>query len=150
MNRKDIEQRSCPLNIKRGGELDRKIMNNINSNVNVENERKAMSNKEAVTTLAQVQDDIFYRVADLQAILERLHVNYSIYTIRDYETWKCLNYKCAKRHNEEVAQCIKCGGQVRAPLIPSPRTKGGGRGAGHRRYTGAEIKEIVKVFTQRN
>jgi rRNA maturation endonuclease Nob1 len=103
-----------------------------------------------VTTIEELEDEKFYRVADLQAILKTLGLNYSIYTIRDYETWKCLNYECGKRYNDAVDKCPKCGSEVRSPLIDSPRTRGGGKGVGHRRYTGADIKRIVEVFKERS
>ena len=152
-------------------------------------------NKKTVTLLRELRDDRFYRIADLQAILERLGLNYSIFTIRDYETWKCLDYKCGKRHNRKVTVCeglvrlkririintgevqdahpreadelikkgiaevetdgepvtkkVLCGGLVREPLIISPRTRGGGKGPGHRRYTAQEVKSIVDIFKQR-
>lgn len=99
--------------------------------------------------LEGLKEDRFYGIATLEAILKRLNLNYSIYTIRDYETWKCLDYKCGKRHNERVEACQRCGGPVRPPLIKSPRTRGGGKGPGHRRYTVREIVEIVEVFKQR-
>lgn len=123
--------------------------NSINSKTGKEKSR-SMNNREVVTKLEDLNDDKFYRVNDLQAILENIGLNYSIYTIRDYETWKCLNYECGKRYNDEVSKCEKCGGEVRAPLIDSPRTRGGGKGVGHRRYTGADIKKIVSVFKERN
>lgn len=106
-------------------------------------------NKPTVTRLEELEEGRFYRVSDLQAILETLGLNYSIYTIRDYETWKCLNYKCGKRHNQQVAVCEKCKGPVRPPIIESLRTRGGGKGAGHRRYTAEEIKQVVEVFKTR-
>lgn len=104
-----------------------------------------MKKRPLTINLNQVKDDSFYKVADLVAILKNLGLNHSIYIIRDYETWKCLNYKCGKRY-EPINECVKCGGQVRSPLIESPRTKGGGKGVGHRRYTGTEIKRIVELF----
>jgi hypothetical protein len=85
----------------------------------------------------------------LQNILKALGLTFSIYTIRDYETWKCLNYECGYRNNSEVTNCARCGGPVRPPLISSPRTRGGGRGVGHRRYTASEIKAIVDIFKER-
>jgi hypothetical protein len=124
------------------------MKNEINSKTSKENKR-TMNKRMVVTKLEQLQDDKFYRVADLQSILENLGLNYSIYTIRDYETYKCLNYQCGKRYNEKVDKCLKCEGEVRAPLIPSPRTRGGGKGVGHRRYTGADIKQIVEIFKER-
>lgn len=105
--------------------------------------------KKAITKLEQLEEGKFYRVFDLQAILENLGLNYSIYTIRDYETWKCLNYKCGKRHNTEVSACEKCQGPVRPPLVASPRTRGGGKGPGHRRYSSDEIHKIVEIFKER-
>ena len=105
---------------------------------------------EEIQTIEQLEENKFYRVSVLQSILQNLGLNFSIYTIRDYETWKCLNYKCGKRHNEAVAICHKCGGSVREPLIPTPRTRGGGKGPGHRRYTIEEIKHIIDIFKERN
>lgn len=104
---------------------------------------------QTVKTVEELQEGKFYRVADLQSILRELNLNYSIYTIRDYETWKCLNYKCGKRHSEEVSVCETCKGPVRPPLVKSPRTRGGGRGPGHRRYTAQEVRDIIGIFTQR-
>ena len=106
-------------------------------------------NKEKVWNLNELEEGKFYGIAVLQSILKSLNLNHSIYTIRDYETWKCLNYKCGKRHNQEVAVCEKCSGAVRSPLIKSPRTRGGGKGPGHRRYTAVEMKGVVDVFKQR-
>lgn len=105
--------------------------------------------RKIITSLRDLRDNKFYRIADLQAVLENLNLNYSIFTVRDYETWKCLDYKCGKRHNEAVDKCSKCGGAVRTPLIPSPRTRGGGKGPGHRRYTAQEVRDIVDIFKQR-
>ena len=105
--------------------------------------------EEEIKTIDELKENRFYRVAVLQSILENLGLNYSIYTIRDYETWKCLNYKCGKRHNQEISVCSKCGGAVRPPLIPTPRTRGGGKGPGHRRYTIAEIRQIIDIFKER-
>jgi hypothetical protein len=105
--------------------------------------------EEIISDVNKLKDGIFYRVEVLQEILKKLGLNYSIFTIRDYETWKCLNYKCGKRHNEEVKVCSKCGGAVRLPLIISPRTRGGGKGVGHRRYTKKEIEEIIELFKER-
>jgi len=105
--------------------------------------------KRIISTLEGLNESRYYRIADLQAILKRLNLNYSIYTIRDYETWKCLDYKCGKRHNKAVDVCSKCNGAVRSPLIISPRTMGGGKGPGHRRYTAQEIKDIVGIFKKR-
>lgn len=119
-----------------------------------------MKAKDTPNTLDDLHDDRFYRVADLISILKNLGLNYSIYTIRDYETWKCLNYKCGKRYTEAHETCpnviedddgkeVVCGSEIRPPLIDSPRTRSGGKGVGHRRYTGADIKKIVEVFKQR-
>ena len=102
-----------------------------------------------VERLGDLQEGRFYGIGTLEAILKNLNLNYSIYTIRDAETWKCLDYHCGKRHGYTVDKCQKCGGAVRPPLIRSPRTRGGGRGAGHRRYTVQEIKGIVAIFQQR-
>ena len=107
-------------------------------------------NKKVITSLEELRENRFYGIAELQAILKNMNLNYSIFTIRDYETWKCLDYKCGKRHNEAVAVCGRCGGKVRAPLIPSPRTRGGGKGPGHRRYNAQEVRNIVEVFKARN
>ena len=104
---------------------------------------------EKITRLDQLEDGIYYRVSDLKEILKNLNLLYSIYTIRDYETWKCLDYKCGKRNNEEVLVCAKCKGAVREPLIPSPRTRGGGKGPGHRRSIASEIRKIIRVFKKR-
>ena len=109
-----------------------------------------MKNIEPIKKLDELEEGKYYRVSDLQTILENLGLNYSIFTIRDYETWKCLNYKCGRRHNQEVSACEKCKGPVRPPLILSPRTRGGGKGLGHRRYTAAELRKLVEIFTQRS
>ena len=106
-------------------------------------------NEDKVWTVNELVDGKFYGIAVLQSILKSMNLNYSIYTIRDYETWKCLDYKCGKRHNQAVDICDRCGGNVRPPLIISPRTRGGGRGPGHRRYTAVEIRQIVNVFKER-
>lgn len=105
--------------------------------------------RKIIKSLNDLEAGKFYRVSDLGAILENLGLNYSIFTIRDYETWKCLNYKCGKRHTSKVDICERCGGSVRPPLISSPRTRGGGKGVGHRRYTSEEIKNLVNIFKQR-
>ena len=102
-----------------------------------------------IKKIEQLEDGKYYRVTDLKSLLENLGLNYSIYSIRDYETWKCLNYKCGKRHNQEVSVCEKCQGPVRPPLIPSPRTRGGGKGPGHRRYTTEEVRKIIAIFQER-
>ena len=107
-----------------------------------------MSDK-IVQSLSDLQKGVFYRVSDLQSILKNMQLPHSIYTIRDYETWKCEDYRCGKRHVSKVSTCDKCGSSVRAPLIKSPRTRGGGRGVGHRRYTKKEIQDIVSVFSKR-
>lgn len=125
------------------------MKSDINSKTNGENKR-TMNTREVVQSINELDDEKFYRVDDLKSVLKNLGLNYSIYTIRDYETWKCLNYECGKRYTEEVDKCEKCGSDVRAPLIKSPRTLGGGKGVGHRRYTGRDIKDIVEVFKQRN
>lgn len=123
--------------------------NNIKSKKGKDSNR-TMNDRQITTTVAELIDEKFYRVADLQAILENIGLNYSIYTIRDYETFKCLNYECGKRYIDEVEKCSNCGSEIRPPLIPSPRTRGGGRGVGHRRYTGADIKQIIEIFKQRS
>ena len=105
--------------------------------------------KNKVWTLNDLEEGKFYGIAVLQSILKNLNLNHSIYTIRDYETWKCLDYKCGKRNSQSVEVCGKCGGSVRPPLIKSPRTLGGGKGPGHRRYTASEIRGIVDIFKQR-
>jgi len=105
-----------------------------------------MNKYKPVTNVNDLKDNVRYKLADLQAILKALGENYSIYTIRDYETWKCLDYKCGYRHNTKVSTCERCKGPVRPPLIESPRTRGGGKGPGHRRYTAKQIKGIVKIF----
>ena len=105
--------------------------------------------KNKVWKINDLEEGKFYGIAVLQSILKNLNLNHSIFTIRDYETWKCLDYKCGKRHNQEVGACSKCQGLVRAPLISSPRTRGGGKGPGHRRYTALDINEVVNVFKQR-
>lgn len=124
-----------------------------NSSINSKTGKGKSRNMEIqsdVHKMADLVDEKFYRVNDLQSILKEMGLNFSIYTIRDYETWKCLNYECGKRYNDSVSKCEKCGGEVRAPLIDSPRTRGGGKGVGHRRYTGQDIKKIVSVFQQRS
>ena len=108
-----------------------------------------MDNENKIQKVKDLEEGRLYKLEDLQTILKNLGTNFSIYTIRDYETWKCLDYKCGKRHNQEVAVCEKCGGDIRPPLIISPRTRGGGKGPGHRRYTAEEIRLIVNVFIQR-
>ncbi len=113
------------------------------------NERPKMDERPIAKTVQELTDYGYYRIGDLKSILQHLGLNYSIYTIRDCETYKCLNYSCHKRHDESVTKCERCGGEVRKPLIDSPRTPGGGKGVGHRRYTGAEIKKIVEIFKQR-
>jgi len=108
-----------------------------------------MNDEQKIQSIEDLVEGRFYKLSDLQVILKNLGLNYSIYTIRDYETWKCLDYKCGKRHNNKVDSCATCGGAVRAPIIISPRTRGGGKGPGHRRYSVEEMKLIVDVFTQR-
>ncbi len=107
-----------------------------------------MEDKE-ITSVSQLQEDKLYRLYVLQHILKALGLNYSIFTIRDYETWKCLDYKCGKRHSEKVEKCERCGGPVREPLLESPRTMVRGKGFGHRRYKAEEIRKIVQVFQER-
>lgn len=102
-----------------------------------------------INNLNLVRDDYYYRVADLEAILHKLGLNHSIFVIRDAETWKCLNYRCGKRHNKKVEKCSRCESEVKPPLIKSPRTRSGGKGVGHRIYSGIELKEIIKIFKQR-
>lgn len=111
-----------------------------------------MSNdkKPAVLSLEELQPGRYYRVRDLQAVLKGLNLLHSIYIIRDYETWKCMDYKCGKRHDVQVDVCSKCYGNVRAPLIPSPRTRGGGRGPGRRQYSAGDIKSIIEIFRSQN
>lgn len=119
--------------------------------------------------LEDLEEGKFYGIDVLRAILKYLNLNHSVYIIRDYETWKCLNYHCGKRHNYPVSVCegtivekkkdpvtgeIKierypCKGAVRPPLIKSPRTRGGGKGPGHRRYTAQELREVIGVFKER-
>jgi hypothetical protein len=111
--------------------------------------RRDIMKKETAGSLDELRPDKFYGILTVQNILKDLNLNYSIYTIRDYETWKCLDYKCGYRHNVARHICIKCGGEVRPPLIKSPRTRGGGKGVGHRRYTADEIRELVEIFKQR-
>jgi hypothetical protein len=112
-----------------------------------------------------IRNGKFYRLKVLQKILKDMGLNYSIYSIRDYESWKCLDYKCGHRHDRQVDYCQgyitkkdkdgnileqkACRGPVRPPLIHSPRTRGGGKGKGHRRYTLADIVKIVDVFKER-
>lgn len=103
----------------------------------------------AVNSLAELKDNKFYRVSDVQAILKEMNLPNSIFVIRDYENWKCRDYKCAVRSKTEVEMCPKCEGPVRPALIKSPRTMGGGVGPGHRRYTAEEIKLIVAIFSER-
>ncbi len=104
---------------------------------------------EELSSVSQLKEDKLYKIGELQSLLKNLGLLYSIYTIRDYETWKCLDYTCGKRHNSPVAKCERCGGSVREPLIGSPRTRGGGKGPGHRRYTSGEIKQIVAILKER-
>jgi hypothetical protein len=109
-----------------------------------------MSRESTVKKLNDLEEGRFYRVLDLESILKNSGISSSIFIIRDYETWKCQNYKCGKRHDHEVSVCEKCGGPVRSPLIASPRTRGGGKGPGHRRYSAEEIRQIVEIFKQRS
>lgn len=107
-----------------------------------------MNTAELITDTAQLQDNHFYGVEVLKNILKELGLNYSIFSIMNAETWKCQNYACGKRYREPVDTCLSCGAPVTQPIIPSPRTPGGGKGSGHRRYSGAEIKHIVDIFAQ--
>ena len=125
------------------------MKNKINSKTRGENKR-TMNGRPIAQRIEDLQDNKFYRVADLQKILQNLGLNYSIYTVRDYETYKCLNYECGKRYNDPVENCTKCRSNIRKPLIDSPRTRGGGKGVGHRRYTGIDIRQIVEIFKQRS
>ena len=124
------------------------MLNQIKSKTIQENTR-TMNKRPTVTKIDDIQDDTFYRVADLQAVLKHQGLNYSIFSIRDAETWKCSNYGCGKRYSNEVTSCPKCGAAIFSPYIDSPRTVGGGKGFGHRRYSGADIKKIVSIFRSR-
>jgi len=104
---------------------------------------------DTLNTLSELKEDKLYKVGDIQLLFKNLGLLYSIYTIRDYETWKCLDYKCGKRHNSPTEKCEKCGGEVRSPLIQSPRTRGGGKGPGHRRYTAQEVRDIAIILKER-
>ncbi len=106
-------------------------------------------NKQELHSVDDLKEGKLYKIGELQGLLKSLGLLYSIYTIRDYETWKCLDYHCGKRHNSPVAKCERCGKDVRAPLIISPRTRGGGKGPGHRRYTAGEIRQIVTILSER-
>lgn len=103
---------------------------------------------DTLKTLADLQEGKYYKVKEVQSLLKNLGLLYSIYTIRDYETWKCMDYKCGKRHDNEVSKCEKCGGSVRSPRIESPRTFGNVT-TGHRRYSADEVRKVVEVFSQR-
>jgi hypothetical protein len=105
--------------------------------------------RKPIESLDELRPGVFYNIQDLINILRNLGLSYSIYTIRDYETWKCLNYRCGKRHSKKVDKCKACGGPVREPLIISPRTLGSGKGYGHRRYTAEELRQIVEQFKKR-
>lgn len=107
-----------------------------------------MTKKKRIDTLEQLQDGTFYRVGDLQAILKKKNLNFSIFSIRDAESWTCTNKECGKRHSSKVDKCETCGSPVKQPIIHSPRTVGGGVGTGHRRYTAKDIKDVVDVFSQ--
>lgn len=91
-------------------------------------------------------DGVKYKIADLQAVLKKKDLNHSIFSIRDAETWKCVNYECGRRYDDPQEVCTRCGSKVVPPIIESPRTAGGGKGKGHRQYSKAQIKEIVKIF----
>lgn len=108
-----------------------------------------LNEKQFITDLSQVEDGHFYKRVELQSILKNLGLNYSIFSIRDAETWKCTNYECGKRHEYEVTECEKCHSAVNVPIIDSPRTRGGGKGKGHRRYSADDIRKIVAVFGER-
>jgi len=103
-----------------------------------------------IENLEDVIDERYYHVSDLKAILKNMGLSFSIFTIRDYESYKCKNFKCGKRFLNLIEKCDKCGNiDFRKPLIISPRTHGGLKGVGHRRYTGQELKEIIKLFEKR-
>lgn len=103
--------------------------------------------KKRITTLEALQDGTFYRVGDLQAILKKKGLNFSIFSIRDAESWTCPNKECGKRSQTKVDKCQYCGSAVVDPIITSPRTVGGGVGIGHRRYTAKDIRQVVEVFS---
>lgn len=102
-----------------------------------------------ITRLDQLEEGRYYHLYVLQSILKNLGLNYSIFTIRNCETWRCLNYKCGKRYDHPVSKCPKCGGKISPPIIHSPRTKVAGGGYGHRRYLAKEIRKIVSIFKER-
>jgi rRNA maturation endonuclease Nob1 len=110
-----------------------------------------MKNRVVVKSINELQEGKFYKIADLQSVLKNLGLNFSIFAIRDRETWKCSNYKCGKRHTNAVEVCEKCGSAIRPPLIGSPRTviNSTRKGFGHRRYTKQEIFSIIKLFEER-
>lgn len=103
--------------------------------------------KKRVQTLEELQDGVFYRVGDLQAILKNKQLNFSIFSIRDAESWVCTNKECGERSLDKVSKCTVCGSPVKEPVIHSPRTIGDGIGAGHRRYTAQDIRKIVDIFS---
>ena len=102
--------------------------------------------KEPVNDISKLVDGTYYKIADLQAILKKKQLNYSIFSIRDAETWKCVNYSCGKRFETAIEVCDRCGNRVVPPIIGSPRSAGGGKGSGHRKYTKDQIIEIVQIF----
>jgi len=99
-----------------------------------------------IDKLDLVDDNKFYKVAELKAILQNEGLNFSIFSIMNAETWKCLNYGCGKRYRYPITSCPACGSEVSEPIIPSPRTSTTGKGAGHRRYIGSDVKKIVETF----
>lgn len=102
-----------------------------------------------IKTTEQLEDGVLYKFSVLKDILKSKGLPYSIFTIRDKETWKCNDYKCGKRNTHEVDVCARCGGSVTPPLIQSPRTAISGDGFGHRRYTKEDIEKIVEIFSKR-
>lgn len=102
--------------------------------------------KVKIKKVDELVEDRVYPTRVLQNILKNYGLPYSIYTIRDAETWKCLDYTCGARHNKEVIKCKRCGGTVRPPLIPSPRTRLATKGWGHRRYSKEDIQLILDIF----
>lgn len=107
-----------------------------------------MSKRLPITSLDQIQEGIFYKVSDLKAILQTMGLNYSIFSIMNAESWRCANYGCAKRYYEALDKCTRCGSPIIPPVIFSPRTRGGGKGVGHRRYSGDDLRAIVRVLQE--
>lgn len=105
-----------------------------------------MKKRQPINDISKMVDGAYYKIADLQAVLKKKNLNYSIFSIRNAEIWKCVNYSCGRRYEEPKEVCDKCGSKVVPPIIESPRSVGGGKGKGHRKYTKAQIKEIVKTF----